>query len=133
MNLLIRKMLQKIFDIFTIVFNPSYWTMNYQYSPEWDRRLNELMSKHCFIQSDPSSPYTDTKLGEYNIWIHNYPYAAFRPESSRHNSLSVTPHDRFAFSSRPSRLTIIKANRKLKFDLLGKQDKRALLLDKIGI
>ncbi len=133
MNLLIRKMLQKIFDIFTIVFNPSYWIMNYQYSPEWDRRLNELMSKHTFTQSDPSNPYTDTKLGEYNIWIHNYPYAAFRPESSRLNSLSVTPHDRFTFSSRPSRLTIIKANRKLKFDLLGKQDKRALLLDKIGI
>lgn len=132
MNSLIRKMLQKIFDILTIIFNPNYWIMNYPYSPEWDRRLNELMSKHCFTQGDPGNYYTDTKLGEYNIWIYNYPYAAFRPESSRFNSLSVSPHG-FAFSSRPSRLTIIKANRKLKFDLLCKQDKRAVLLEKIGI
>lgn len=125
MNLLVRKMLQKIFDIFTIIFNPSYWIMNYQYSPEWDRKLNELMSKHCFIQDDPTNYYTNTKIGDYNIWIYNYPYAAFRPESST--------QDRFAFSSRPSRLTIIKAKRKLKFDLLCKQDRRAVLLEKIGV
>lgn len=123
----LRKMLQKIFDILTIIFNPSYWVMNYQYSPEWDRKLNELMSKH------PGNYYTDTKLGEYDIWIYNYPYAAFRPSSTR-LSLSTIPHDdRFVFSSRPSRLTIIKAKRKLDFDLLCKQDKRAVLLGKIGI
>ena len=105
--------------------------MNYKYSPEWDRMLNELMSKHSFVQDDPTSYYTSTNLGDYSIWIHNYPYAAFRPESDTLNLLSITPNNRFAFSSRPSRLTIIKARRKLKFDLLCKQDKRAVLLDKI--
>ena len=55
------------------------------------------------------------KLGEHEIWVANYPYAAFCIAYSR--------------QGRPSRLTIMRARRKLEYDALPLTDKRDIKLD----
>jgi hypothetical protein len=80
-----------------IIFNPSYWIMNHPYSAEWDKELNDLMGEYGFkYHSDYYS-----LLGDKEIWIKNHPYASFVINSQR-----------------PSRITIYKANQKLKSDIV---------------
>lgn len=127
-------MIQYIKDIFTIIFNPKFWSMNNRYSKNWNRELNKLMETHNFEYLDdyiyrykgkiPNRPHY-VKLGGVTIWVENYPYASF----VRSNVGSIL----FEGSRRPSRLTIIRANRKMLKDLLPKEEKRKLTLEKIGI
>jgi|LakMenEpi03Aug12_release.lakeMendotaPanAssembly.Ray.scaffolds.fasta_scaffold18638_3 hypothetical protein len=78
-----------------IFFNPSYWIMNYPYSAEWDKELNDLMGEHDFKKHSDYYSF----LGDKKIWVQNHPYASFTRDCQR-----------------PSRITIYKANEKLKSD-----------------
>jgi hypothetical protein len=78
-----------------IFFNPSYWIMNHPYSAEWDKELNDLMGEHDFKKHSDYYSF----LGDKKIWVQNHPYASFTRDYQR-----------------PSRITIYKANEKLKSD-----------------
>ena len=55
-----------------IFFNPSYWIMNYPYSAEWDKELNDLMGEHDFKKHSDYYSF----LGDKKIWVQNHPYAS---------------------------------------------------------
>ena len=86
-----------ILDLLRVLFTPSCWIQNKQYSKEWDNDLKQLMSKHQFTDR---AKYT-AKLGDFEVWIGNHPYASFRPEGC---------------DVRASRITILKAADKLARD-----------------
>jgi hypothetical protein len=81
------------------IFRPNFWVMNYEFSKEWDDKLNELLDKYQFTNIDLCT----ASLGNANIWIANYPYGCFGLQ----HMLSKRP-------SRPSRLTILRAEKILK-------------------
>ena len=85
-----------------VLINPAFWLMNDPYSEQWDRRFNELAKAHKF---KPGKTHHTAYLGDQEIWVANYPYAAFKPFVDR--------------SVRPSRVTIFKAKMKLKHDIGG--------------
>lgn len=87
-------------DIIWAILHPGFWIMNYPYSAEWDRILNEAMANNKFIPIDKCH----AKLGESILWVENYPYAAF-------GSPGVEFH--------PARRTISKAMKKLIIDSYG--------------
>ena len=70
--------------------------MNDNYNRAWDEKLNELLLEHTF--TNIGSHYAT--LWGYQIWIVNYPYAAFTFRDMR-----------------PSRKTILKAKARLDADL----------------
>lgn len=117
-----------ILDILIVIFNPSYWIMNDSYNKEWDKKLNELMKEHKFIREGYSS-----KLGDYSMWTENHPYASFIPQSYRMTmpNWQITPTG--VGRGRPSRVTIIRARRKWKMDILPIEDKRDILLKRLGL
>lgn len=91
------------YDYIHILVNPHYWLMNYPYSEIWDSKLNKLMENNKF------SNYTGytSNLGDFEIWITNHPYASFTPYSC--GKLDV----------RPSRITILRAHRKMVNDIVN--------------
>lgn len=86
-----------------LALSPRYWFMSYPYSDAWDARLNQLMEQNTFKWASPCQ----AKLGGVHVWIENHPYASF------------SPYKPAQINVRPSRLTIIRAHRKLVTDLLG--------------
>lgn len=76
-------------------FHPIWILMNYRYSKKWDQKLNYLMDNQRF---ENISNYVAT-IGEYTLWIENYPYASFCNDGVR-----------------PSRKTIRRAMRRVKID-----------------
>lgn len=94
------KWFKDIFIWIKIIFNPDYLIMNYSYSKEWDKELNDLMDRYDFIGFD----YSDCTcfLGGVEIWIANHPYASFTKRNVE--------------KKRPSRKTIYRAYEKLKMD-----------------
>jgi hypothetical protein len=107
-------MLRKILDVL-ILMSPRWWIMNYSYNKRWDEELNELMSKYKFEEDGEHH----IKLGSARLWISNYPYAAFTYHPNR--------------SGRPSRLTILRAKRKMKHDLTNIDKIRDRKLKQLGI
>lgn len=94
------------------IFMPHYWIMNERYGKVWDKELNELMSKYKFeIESEGHI----AKLGNRRIWIANHPYSSFMLIKDGYHCSS--------FDIRPSRLTIWRAERKLKEDTIGRKSK----------
>lgn len=93
-------MKRKILDWFHILFHPSFWMMNESYCKEWDVAFNHLMDENTFKTISIFTAY----LGSCEIWIANYPYAAFCPR----NYMKL----------RPSRRTILRAHKKLIHDLI---------------
>lgn len=81
--------------------------MNHPYSEGWDKKLRKLMSEYKFTECDGFI----AKLGDYRIWVSNYPYAAFRPISDR--ALAIP------YGARPSRETIEMAKKKLDYDMFA--------------
>ncbi len=90
----------KIKDFFRVLFTPSCWFQNYEYSEVWDKQLNELMKKEKFKYVFGYSAI----LGYYTIWIGNHPYASF--------TMKVGPYE-----VRPKRSTILNAMDKLQKDV----------------
>ena len=117
--------IRDIFDRIIIIIDPKWWHMNDDYDNEWDKELCELMKKYKFTNN--STYYTE--LNGYKMWIANYPYAVFTKPIHDVNG------DHHFNLPRPSRLTIMKAERKMKYDLwmagLPQQKKRGVLLDDI--
>ena len=91
-------------DVLTIIFWPKIWLMNDRYNKDWDKKLNSLMKANKFEQG---SEY-DATIGGTKVWIANHPYASFSPRSLGEN-----------IKVRPSRITILRAHRKLVSDLLA--------------
>lgn len=113
----------KILKNIKFIFMPNYWLMNNPYSKPWDIELNYLMEKYDpEILGYDGLPVGKTKaaisdceikLGQYHIWIANYPYAY---ATIKYNVIDV----------RPSRQTIWKLRRFLKrFQITDQSLRRA--------
>ena len=92
------------------IFRPKFWTMRCQYDKDWDVEFNRLLDEHTFSGIGECT----AKLGDTKIWVANHPYTSFSPSS-------LPPIDS---SSRPSRLTILRAKKqfdrdKLRLQILG--------------
>ena len=83
------------------IFRPNWWSMNYPYSKEVDSIILELLEKYDFTDYCTKAKAT-AFLGNQQIWIANKPYASIR--------LYNTCLEEY----RPSRLTMLKAFKKLK-------------------
>lgn len=90
------------------IFKPAYWIMNYPYSKYHDEALNYLLDRYDFTEINN---YT-ALLGEHEIWIENHPYA----------SMVIENFPCFENRSRPSRLTIHRAARKINAIKKNKQN-----------
>lgn len=86
---------------FLISISSRFWIMNYPYSRIWNDTLKEKMKTEKFKRLSAHTAI----LGNLKIWTSNYPYASF---THRQGWLNV----------RPSRMTIIRANRKMEEDLM---------------
>lgn len=87
--------MKKLLLTFHFILNPKWWSMNYSFNKGHDILLNKLLDKYEFKEI---SQYT-AKLGNYTIWISNYPYAV--------------GIDNLYRVGRPSRYTIYKMNKHL--------------------
>jgi hypothetical protein len=98
------KFRSKLWSLFIILYiffiNVDFWVMNNRLNIAWDKKLNELMEQYSFRCGNTSAR---ANLGDYVIWIENYPYAAFT---------CMEP----PISGRPKRATILKAYKKLTMD-----------------
>ena len=65
--------MNKLKEILFVLTHPSFWLMNYTYSKIWDEELKRLISEYKFEYIDHYS----AKIGRYEMWVANYPYAAF--------------------------------------------------------
>lgn len=83
-------------SLISVIFTPSCWDQIEPYSPEWDKKLNELMENNDFKNIDQY----EATIGGFRIWIGNHPYGSFIP------AFGVR-------SVRPKRSTILKAYEKL--------------------
>ena len=83
------------------IFRPTYWVMNYEYDDIWDAKLRKLMDKHKFTPLRRGN-FKHT-LGDEIIWTTNHPYSSFTPCDHTENPIDI----------RPSRLTILRARKKL--------------------
>ena len=85
------------YGMFRVLFTPSCWIQNHQYSEDWDRRLRKLMMQHSF---KPLDNYR-AELGGIKMWIANHPYASFHIDE-----------DNFRINVRARRITILEAGDK---------------------
>ena len=79
--------------------------MNERYSAEWDKKLNNMMSKYDFTDIENCT----AKLNGMEIWITNFPYSTFMPYEKNNSNRK--------HKYRPSRLTIKRAMEKLEKDM----------------
>lgn len=86
-------------ELLSVLLTPMCWVQNYPYSVEWDLELNKRMAEDRFVRRSDCT----AMIGHHTVWIANHPYASFTNQE-----LSV----------RPSRMTILKAHRKLLADFL---------------
>ena len=99
------------------ILNPKWWTMNYNYSKQWDIVINQLLDTHKLQIIDQYR----AKLGNIEIWISNYPYA-----SCVLSPLSEYKRGEFYIyrKVRPSRYTIYRLHKRLKIDSMSVEDLR---------
>jgi hypothetical protein len=91
--------------------------MTASYDAAWDKKFQELAENHDFIPSrscnltkEFSNRTHTALLGDYRVWVSNFPYAFF--------SYSGKADENYiANDIRPSRLTIAKYYKKLVSDL----------------
>lgn len=84
-----------------VLFTPSCWIQNQPYSKGWDAELRRLLATQKF---EPIDSFT-AKIGDWEVWIENHPYASFTIHNGRYPRV------------RPSRATILAAGDKLMADL----------------
>jgi hypothetical protein len=84
------------------IFKPKWWIMNKPYSKEVDLIIISLLEKYNFENISESK--CTAQLGKATIWIENRPYSC------------ILLRDTCIEKYRPSRLTILKALKKLKID-----------------
>lgn len=116
-----------------IFLNPSFWLMNDNYNHNWDKKLNSLLNSKDFTNIDKHT----VTIGEYTVWISNYPYACFKCIGGPDVSICKSGWSSSYYSGRPSRYTIYKAYKKLLIDKMPIEDRistrRNDKLKKIGI
>ncbi len=101
------RLLKKIYNCLWVLVHVKFWLMNYPYEEEWDNFLRKSISDgHSF--TDISSH--TAKLNGAEIWIENYPYAAF--------TLYSGP------KYRPARKTIYELRKKLIQDTIKEISKK---------
>lgn len=111
--------MKKIINLFArlkLIFMPHYWIMNHVYNEAWDKKFCELAEAHdfepdCDLSQEFGNQTYTAFLGEYRVWVSNYPYSFFT-FSGKKGSRYTNMHD-----IRPSRRTIAKYYKKLKTDL----------------
>ena len=111
--------MKKIINFFAnlkFIFMPHYWIMNDGYDKAWDKKFRELVETHdfepdCDLDQEFGNKTYTAFLGEYRIWVCNYPYAFFTFCGKKENKY-VGMHN-----VRPSRRTIATYYKKLKTDL----------------
>ena len=89
-----------------VLFTPNCWLQNKHYSPVWDAQLRHLLDSGEKF-GDISRTGCSAKIGNYEVWIENHPYASFTP----YTGMKV----------RPSRATILRAMDHLVKDVLEAQ------------
>lgn len=85
-----------------IFLNPSFWLMNDNYNHNWDKKLNSLLNSKDFTNIDKHT----VTIGEYTVWISNYPYACFKCIGGPDVSICKSGWSSSYYSGRPSRYTI---------------------------
>lgn len=90
-----------------VLFTPSCWIQNYDYSQLWDAQLRALLVSGEKFVVVSANDYT-ANIGNYVVWIKNHPYASFKPYGA-------------GGSCRPSRATILRAMDHLVKDVLEAQ------------
>jgi len=109
-------MTHRILLTINFIINPIWWFMNYKYGANWDKKVNDLLDTNEFKVNDPQG--RTALIGDCSIWLGNYPYAY---------GLNWDPR----ISVRPSRYTIWRIRQRYKWDILSKEDKRNLKLNKL--
>ena len=123
--------MKKIFNFLTFleplqfIFKPRYWIMLGKYDKQWDAKLNALAKEHDF--KSETSPYNEflahVSLNGHHMWVGNFPYSCFVPETIRSKfasegtELCFYEHADCRTQPRPSRLTIHKLRKKLIADM----------------
>ena len=87
------------------LFHPSYWTMLNDYDKDYDTLLINMIKSNTFSNGDEHT----VDLGPMKLWIANHPYGSFVVWNDTKGKLKC----------RASRLTIHKAYRKYKKDMLN--------------
>lgn len=117
------------------LFKPHYWIMLGKYDAAWDAKLNEMAKEHDF--KSETSPYSEflahVSLNGHHMWVGNFPYSCFVPETikSKFTSEGTTlcfyePTDSRT-QPRPSRLTVHKLRKKLIADMQKQGNHKELL------
>lgn len=96
-----------------VLLTPGCWIQVKRYSPEWDKRLLELLETERFHSINKWT----VKLGDQEIWIENHPYASFAPYFySLYSGIDA--------EVRPRRSTILYAMDKLEAAKFGAAESR---------
>jgi 8-oxo-dGTP pyrophosphatase MutT (NUDIX family) len=95
------------------LFHPSFWIMIGSYNRKWDKKFKELMTHYKFVRINEFR----ATLGSYQLWVANYPFAAFQPYDPGYSKQVQTLTGEFyqqpmSNDVRPKRLTIKKAQKK---------------------
>ena len=96
------------------IFMPHYWIMYDIFDAAWDKKFRELAETHdfvpdCNIDREFGNKTYTAFLGDYRVWISNYPFSFF--------TFCGKKGEMYMSRARPSRLTIAKYYKKLKTDL----------------
>lgn len=120
--------MKKIINFFQhlqFIFKPHYWVMLGKYDKQWDAKLNEMAKEHDFkSETSPHSEFlAHVSLNGHHMWVGNFPYSCFVPETIKSKFTSegtdlcfYEPTD-CRTQPRPSRLTIHKLRKKLIADM----------------
>jgi len=110
--------MNKLFLTIYFIINPKWWIMVNKYDKDWDKKINELLDKHKFEAPEYDNGLS-YKLGNHHIWLGSYPFSYGLQNRAYH------------VGDRPSRYTIWKIRKRVKLDLMSKEDKRDLKLNKL--
>jgi hypothetical protein len=104
------------------IFKPNYWLLSHSYSEKWDQELNKLLDENEFVlvprRSDNDHFYA--MLGGTKLWIKNHPFASF-----------CDTDNPLGYYKRPSRKTLFRAYKKLKYDSMSPAQRRNFKLKQI--
>ena len=71
-------------DFFRYLFRPSFWISNNHTCIVWDAELCELMDDDADVST--INKFT-VKIGNYQVWVGNYPYAFGSNHDNPYHSL----------------------------------------------
>jgi hypothetical protein len=96
-------------DVLLITVNPLFWGLHNPYSSLWNSEFNRVLKTEKFVRVNEWT----AKIGPYFVGMVDYPYRIFYPVYDE----MVIGYDETVPEVRPSRLTILRAKRKLDKEL----------------